>query len=180
MFFNRKKFNEDVKRGDIGENEVYQLFENCNIKLVSSKTVPEEREFWDFRGNLDLKRIFKIEVKTDEMEEKTNNLAIEYGRIDIKNGEVITVPSGIRITKSDLWHHIIYRCGKPLIYSTSVKKLKNFMQRFEPKAIKPIGDGGKSICWLYTNTYIIPSIFKRIDKMNEKQLREYLNSELND
>jgi hypothetical protein len=97
-----------------------------------------------------------IEVKNDLYATKSGNIAIEY--YNPKSDKA----SGIAITKSDIWCHIID--GKIFVIKTPT--LKEFIKNNSPKkTIKKAGDGNASI-YLYAIDDII-DLFIPIERIKE-------------
>ena len=109
--------------------------------------------------------IFTVEVKYDEMQHLTGNIAIEF--YNCKSNK----PSGLSATKADLWCHVL----KESTWMTSVKKLKDFCENKKPfRTITGGGDGNASI-FLY-NTKDIIKIFERVDNCSKEQLMKKIES----
>ena len=102
--------------------------------------------------------VFTVEVKYDEMQAKTGNIAIEiYNPRSAK-------PSGLTATKATLWCHVL----QDSVWITSVEKLKKFCEDTPPfKSFNSVGDGNASI--LLYKTEDILTIFERIDKCSEEE-----------
>ena len=109
--------------------------------------------------------VFTVEVKYDEMQAKTGNIAIEiYNPKSAKT-------SGLTATKATLWCHVLQES----IWITSVKKLKKFCEDTVPfKSFNSVGDGNASI--LLYKTEDILTIFERIDKCGEQQMVTKISS----
>ena len=111
--------------------------------------------------------VFTVEVKYDEMQAKTGNIAIE-----------IYIPksakaSGLTATKATLWCHVL----QGSVWITSVDKLKKFCEDTPPfKSFNSVGDGNASI--LLYKTEDILKIFERIDECSETELNKKINSML--
>ena len=109
--------------------------------------------------------VFTVEVKYDEMQEKTGNIAIEI--YNPRSGK----PSGLTATKATLWCHVLQDSA----WITSVEKLKKFCEEVSPfKSFNSAGDGNASI--LLYKTEDILTIFNRIDRCNQKELWDKINS----
>lgn len=163
-------FKRDFALGKNGENLVLKIFKKNNLELELNIDKNKKSDY-DALGKIGKKK-FSIEIKFDYMAEKTNNLAIEY------NNPVKDTPSGIAITKANLWCHIILDMGNPTVWLTSVKKLKQYIKDNKPwKIIDKAGDGNSSI-YLYNDLTILYAIFSRIDMLNEsdftKKIKELL------
>ncbi len=85
-----------------------------------------------------------VEIKNDLYAGKSGNVAIEY------HNPKSDKPSGINITKSDIWCHIID--GEIFVVKTNT--LKMFMECEKPlRTIKKAGDGNANLK-LYTIEHI--------------------------
>ena len=111
--------------------------------------------------------VFTVEVKYDEMQGKTGNIAIEI--YNSRSGK----PSGLTATKASLWCHVL----KDSVWITSVDKLKKFCDDTPPfKSFNSAGDGNASI--LLYKTEDILTIFERIDGCQSKELNNKIHSQL--
>jgi len=111
--------------------------------------------------------VFTVEVKYDDMQSKTGNIAIE-----IRNSKA-DKPSGLYATKADLWCHVL----QDSVWITSVDTLKEFCKDTPPfKSFNAAGDGNASI--LLYKTEDILEIFERIDECNSESLQRKINSQL--
>ena len=138
---------------------------------------------WDIRKASDLKygafpdwdlvasqqetgyEVFTVEVKYDEMEEKTGNIAIEI--YNPRSGK----PSGLTATKAILWCHAL----KDSVWITSVDMLKKFCEETPPfKMFSSAGDGNAAIL-LYKRDDIL-EIFERIDECPKEEVAEKIHS----
>tara|TARA_S200000501_G_C20508865_1_gene605963 strand:- start:5 stop:502 length:498 start_codon:yes stop_codon:yes gene_type:complete len=111
--------------------------------------------------------VFTVEVKYDEMQSKTGNIAIEI--YNPRSGK----PSGLTATKATLWCHVL----QDSVWITSVDKLKKFCEETTPfKMFSSAGDGNAAI--LLYKTDDILTIFERIDKCSQESLRTIIDSQL--
>ena len=111
--------------------------------------------------------VFTVEVKYDEMQAATGNIAIEV--YNSKSDK----PSGLSATKADLWCHVL----KDSVWITSVKKLKEFCKEHKPlRRVGAAGDGNASI--LLYKTEDILEIFERIDECSKTQLQKIIHQQL--
>lgn len=97
-----------------------------------------------------------VEIKNDLYAGKSGNVAIEY------HNPRSDKPSGINITKSDIWCHII--AGEILVVRTQV--LRDFTNTEKPKrVVKRAGDGNADLK-LYTIEHI-KTILIPIERIKE-------------
>lgn len=125
----------DLEEGKNGEIRVKTTLESMGYECEfnSDKTIRSDYD-------LIINNIGTVEIKNDLYSAKSGNIAIEYW--NCKSNK----PSGISITKSDIWCHII--CGN--IFVVNTEKLKTFTETEKPKRIiKKAGDGNASVK-LYT------------------------------
>jgi len=109
--------------------------------------------------------VFTVEVKYDEMQSKTGNIAIEI--YNPRSGK----PSGLTATKATLWCQVL----QDSVWITSVKALRRFCEETTPfKMFTSAGDGNAAI--LLYKTEDILTIFERIDECKTEQLQKKINS----
>jgi hypothetical protein len=97
---------------------------------------------------------FTSEVKFDLYAARSGNIAIEF--YNPKKGK----PSGIGITKADLWFQVI----PPLnVWVTTVKRLKQYLEEKKPHKIVSCGGDDNASLFLYRKEKIFADIFQRID-----------------
>jgi len=109
--------------------------------------------------------VFTVEVKYDEMQAKTGNVAIEI--YNPKSGN----PSGLTATKANLWCQVL----KDSAWITSVKALRKFCKETPPfKMFSSAGDGNAAI--LLYKTEDILEIFERIDECQKEKIFKKINS----
>ena len=109
--------------------------------------------------------VFTVEVKYDEMQAKTGNIAIEI--YNPKSGK----PSGLTATKASLWCQVL----KDSVWITSVKALRKFCEETTPfKMFSSAGDGNAAI--LLYKTKDILEIFERIDECKKEEMLTKINS----
>ena len=115
---------------------------------------------------------FTIEVKSDLLAIKTNNIAIEY-RNSKSNTE-----SGITATLADIWVHLIsVPDGGIQAYAITVEKLRHYTETVLPyKHFIAAGDAN-SCLWIYKMTDILPE-FQRFDHIKKDSQLKALFSEL--
>tara|TARA_Y100001938_G_scaffold145199_1_gene221369 strand:+ start:131 stop:628 length:498 start_codon:yes stop_codon:yes gene_type:complete len=108
--------------------------------------------------------VFTVEVKYDEMQSKTGNIAIEI--YNPRSGK----PSGLTATKATLWCQVL----QDSVWITSVKSLRKFCEETPPfKMFSSAGDGNAAI--LLYKTEVILEIFERIDECSKEELIQKIN-----
>lgn len=156
-------FAKDRVRGLRGERLVAKTLENDGIKCEINED-NETNIYYDIECKMGRVK-FTVEVKSDYMAERTGNLAIEY--YNSKQGK----PSGITVTKADLWVHCIKDGDNLTVWATSVDTLKAFIDAEEPiKKVEFGGDNNASL--LLYNEHHILEIFERLDNLQEKQIKK--------
>lgn len=153
----------DRVRGLRGEELVVKTLQidgiECDINEDKDTNI-----YYDIACKMGRKK-FTVEVKSDYMAEKTGNLAIEY--YNSKKG----TPSGVTVTKADLWVHCIKDGTNLTVWATSVKNLKAFIAAEEPiKKVEFGGDDNASLL-LYSDYHIL-EIFERLDNLPENQIKK--------
>lgn len=114
-----EKFNSDLKKGKIGENEIGTFFQKRGYKWRHN---PDE----DVKYDIEIKKpggpTIKIEIKTDqyELKRKTNNLAIEVFCLRRQKH------SGVMASKSD--YFIYYFPIEGVMYMCKTEKLKEVIR----------------------------------------------------
>jgi hypothetical protein len=139
----------DIQRGNDGEKLVASLLSDLGIKYEFVDK--ENREFYDIIFWLDRKK-YKIEIKYDYFQKKSGNFAIEVFNTYAKK------KSGLSITKSNLWIHIL---DEQTMLITHTSKLKDFCRKNKPAKIIERGGDKNARLWLYPSSSII-GIFKNI------------------
>lgn len=164
-----KRFLSDLKRGNSAQQLVMQIFEKCNLQSQPVDPKGPDRSFWDItttgRGIQ-----FTTEVKYDEYEARSGNIAIET--FNPRLGK----PSGIGVTKAFFWAHVLV---DGVVWITPVDRLRIFLEETAPKKIIGAGGDGNATLYLYENTVILPAIFTRIDEMTKRNLLKYLKEQRN-
>jgi hypothetical protein len=153
----------DLYDGRKAEEFIGHLLNEAGLHTVPVDSKGPNRQFWDLEttGQLD----FKTEVKYDKMEERTGNIAIE-----IWNPKSCK-PSGLTITKSDFWCHVLSDAA----WIVPTQQLREYLDN--NVAFKFIGQGGDSNASfsLYKSHIILPAIFTRIDHLEASELKEKIN-----
>jgi hypothetical protein len=144
--------------GRSGEKLVLSLLTKNGI-VASMNEIKENRSFYDIIVQMSPRKKAYIECKYDVMSEKTGNIAIEY-----HNCKTDT-PSGINITKANIYSYTILDTGNPTVWFASVPKLKDFLKTVKPfKTIKKAGDGNASL-YLYKVEVILDAVFSRMENI---------------
>lgn len=141
----------DLEDGKNGENRVKKVLEDMGYECEFNSDKKLRSDY-----DLIINGIGTVEIKNDLYSGKSGNVAIEY--YNPKSDK----PSGINITKSDIWCHII----SGTIYVVKTEDLKNFVNTAKPKRdIKKAGDGNASLK-LYTIEHIM-TILIPIEEIGE-------------
>jgi hypothetical protein len=161
------KFVADLKRGNGAQKLVMQLFDNCNLKSEQVDPKGPDRSFWDIITT-GRKLSFTTEVKFDEYEARSGNIAIET--FNPRLGK----PSGIGITKAFFWAHVLVG---GVVWLTPVEQLRLFLADNKPKRIIGAGGDGNATLHLYDSGIILPGCFTRIDNLTKRQLTKYIKDQ---
>jgi hypothetical protein len=130
----KEHFISSIKSGNQGEQLLQDLFELHGYECQKS---PGKFSEYDFTIRKREKE-FTIEVKSDFMATQTGNVAIEY--FNPKSNKA----SGITVTESDYWVHILFNPVRILIART--RSLYHFVSSVKPlKLINRGGDGNASL-----------------------------------
>ena len=156
----------DRIKGENAEDSVAKIL-SCNWDIHKASDL-EKGRFYDW--DLSVAQVgtgyevFTVEVKYDEMQSQTGNIAIEFYNSKLDR------PSGLSATKADLWCHVL----KDSTWITSVDKLKKFCEETTPfKSFNYAGDENASI--LLYKTDDILEIFERIDECKQESLQQKIN-----
>lgn len=156
--------------GNLGEATVIKLFTNNGIEAIKESDLNKKYDH-DLVCKVGTKK-FTCEVKYDAMAVKTGNIAIEYW--NSKQDK----PSGLSVTKADLWAHLIKDGDNIAVFAIKTQKLKDYTENNTPfKVIKSGGDKNSDI-----KLYKIDSIIKeftRLDNLYEKDIKKVIKSLLN-
>tara|TARA_Y100001938_G_scaffold150500_1_gene241727 strand:+ start:3561 stop:4082 length:522 start_codon:yes stop_codon:yes gene_type:complete len=160
-------FVKDYNKGRQGEQKVSEILS----EIGSVSHAPNKKFYdWDLSVTPDdsdcYDKDFTVEVKFDEMEGSTGNIAIET-----RNSKSDS-DSGVTATKADLWCHVLVDS----VWITSVKRLKEFISETEPlRRVKRAGDGNAEILLFKTDDIL--HIFNRIDGF-DKNKKDFLRNEV--
>jgi hypothetical protein len=150
---------EDIINGEMAEFWLMGILANADFicdKNVDKKT----RKYWDIECK-SLTHHFKIEVKYDRKCAETGNFAIEV------HNPKANRPTGLSITKSELWSHIL---SQDEILITSVSKLKSFIKKTTPKKVIQFGGDGNAQLWIYPKDDIT-KIFCNLSKLDNEAIQ---------
>jgi hypothetical protein len=125
--------------GNAGELLVKGLFEDAGIYC---ELVVGRNSDYDMGCSLN-GLVFFVEIKNDVKAALTKNIAIEF--YNTKSGK----PSGLSITKADIWAHIVQR----EVYLIKVETLKELCQKTPPSKIVQGGDDNAFI-YLYDKSIL--------------------------
>jgi len=159
-------FVSDKIKGDTAEASVAEMLSSFWRVSKSSDLHKGAFTDWDLSAAdiVSGVEVFTVEVKYDEMQSKTGNIAIEI--YNSKSGK----PSGLTATKANLWCHVL----KDSAWIASVETLKKFCEENTPfKSFNFVGDGNASI--LLYKTEDILKIFERIDECSKQSLRKKID-----
>tara|TARA_R110000824_G_scaffold268532_1_gene457157 strand:+ start:653 stop:1150 length:498 start_codon:yes stop_codon:yes gene_type:complete len=162
-------FVSDKIKGENAESSVAEMLSDFWWVSKSSDLHKGAFTDWDLSASdiVSGVEVFTVEVKYDEMQAKTGNIAIEI--YNPKSGK----PSGLTATKANLWCHVLQDSA----WITSVEKLKKFCEDTAPfKSFNSVGDGNASI--LLYKTEDILEIFERIDECSKTQLQKIIHQQL--
>jgi|LULG01.1.fsa_nt_gb hypothetical protein len=161
------------QKGKKGEDFAKKVLEGFDILC-------EKNEDYDKRYDYDLVcemngRRFTIEVKFDDKSSSTGNLYIEY------HNSKADKPSGVTVTKSDLWIQVLpEESGLKTVWVTSVKSLRDFMEKVEPYKRIAFGGDKNSAGYVYTKEAILNNLFLRIDNLDKKSVLKLIKEMLDD
>lgn len=140
-----------MERGGEGETKVKNQLEQLGYKCESNK---ERKNLSYF--DITIEPNITIEIKNDFWAKKSGNIAIEFFNSKLNK------PSGITITKSDIWCHIID--GE--IFVVATQDLKNFVHTEKPKRIVYKAGDGNADLMLFSIEHIM-KIFRPIKEIQE-------------
>ena len=165
---NKKSFLKQLAVGSKAEELVCATLNDANIRCSLDKTSLIK---WDIIGEIKRRnkdRTIKtnevtVEVKYDEYENRSGNIAIEVFNTRLNK------PSGIMATKAYFWAHVL-KNGE--IYLTTTKKLKEYARRRKPHRVIASGGDNNAKLYLYRSEKILNDIFTRIDDIGIDKLRK--------
>jgi len=148
----KKRFLRDLARGGKAEELVSDLLNESGLPSFVDK---ETRLEWDVQAQYGEDN-FTVEVKFDAYEAKSGNIAIEV--YNPRLGK----PSGITATQAFFWAHVLV---DKVVWMTTVKKLKQYLDKHRPSRIIDAGGDNNATLWLYPGDEILPGAFVRVDTM---------------
>ncbi len=157
----KKRFLRDLARGGKAEMLVAHLLEEAGFPTKADKKARSE---WDLQSEHDTE-VITTEVKYDEYENKSGNVAIEV--YNPRLGK----PSGVTATKAFFWAHVL---SGGVIWLTPVKKLKEYLDNHAPRRIIDVGGDKNATLWLYSSKVILPAAFTRVDTMKSIELKGFV------
>lgn len=162
-------FTRDIMKGEQAEGSVATILSH-HWDVHKASDLKKGRFYdWDLSASQPGTgyEVFTVEVKYDEMQSETGNIAIEV--YNTKSDK----PSGLTATKADLWCHVL----KDSMWITSVTTLKEFCEEHKPfKKFKKAGDENATILLYKTNDIL--KIFDRIDGIPEDEVEEKIRGAL--
>lgn len=153
-----------LRIGDIGETFAISVFKDADIEAEKNEVV-EDREYYDLICKIGRKG-FTCEVKHDVMAQKTGNIAIEfYNSKSCKD-------SGINVTKSDIWIHILQDDSNKTMWAASVKELRKFIKDNPPhRTVTDVGDDNACL-YLYREDVLLGTVFHRVETLDKKGIQK--------
>ncbi len=163
----KRSYVETLGAGTKGEVLVSQLLLKAGI---SNQKNPETKNKalmieWDLEAFMGQRR-FTLEVKFDQMEQKTGNVAVEYW--NVKQCK----PSGISATSADIW---CFCFSDGTVWMANTSRLRQFIADTKPFREISCGGDQNAAMKLYKREVILPSVFLRIDNIFPAQAIEVLN-----
>ena len=148
----------DLAIGKVGEDSVIKALRRAKLS-AKRNSKKENRSYYDIEseiGNVP----FTVEVKNDLYASKSGNIAIEI------HNPRSNKKSGLSITKSDIWAHIV----DSQLWVTKTKDLKKFVKTNKPvRQVDYAGDGNANLL-LFKMEDILPNIFFRIDHLKGTEI----------
>ena len=158
------RFFHDLKRGSTAEELVVKLFTRAGIPSHADKSV---RIPWDIKSEVKNQTV-TTEVKLDEYERKSGNIAIEVYNSRLGR------PSGITATEAFFWVHVL---TDKVVWIARVDAIRHYMDETPPLKIVDRGGDGNATLHLYESCSILPDVFCRIDDIAPKKLKAHITKE---
>jgi hypothetical protein len=150
--------------GNRGEEFAMSVLKGGDMEAVKNED-KETREYWDLLCKVGRTK-FSCEVKYDVMAQKTGNIAIEfYNSKSCKD-------SGIAVTKSDIWVHILMDDQNMTMWIASVKEFRKFIKNNKPfRTVNNVGDNNACL-HLYKEDTLLDVVFHRAETLSEDKLKK--------
>lgn len=159
-------FKNSLEIGRFGEVYTQKLLRNAGLPTKLNEDRSRERLIeWDIESELG-GRPFRIEVKFDQMEQKTGNVAVEF--YNVKLGK----PSGIDATVADLWVFVFQGMSA---FVARTADLRSFCKTVKPFRHIPCGGDNNAALMLYSRDVILPAVFHPMDDLNPEELKGLLS-----
>lgn len=139
------------KKGGVAEKLVNDLFLNAGLHSDFAQTLDYDLEI--FLSN----SVVSIEVKFDEKERESGNIAVE-----VYNPKT-DKPSGITITNAMLWIVVLADLA---VWVTTTDRLRRYMDHHPPVRIVDKAGDKNATLYLYESGVILSDIFVRIDNVD--------------
>lgn len=162
----KKSFLRDLARGGNAETLVIELFAAAGFPSHADKKARSE---WDVKSTYDEPFFFTTEVKYDEYENRSGNIAMEVYNPHTNK------PSGLTATKAFFWAHVLV--GK-VVWLITTNELKAYIDKNPPSHMIDRGGDNNATLWLYPSNNILPRAFTRIDTMTNEELRSFVHTQL--
>lgn len=144
----------DLPKGHNGETQVQRLMESFGLATHQNT---EKGKLSDYDVGVHINdTTFTVEVKNDFYAAKSGNIAIET--FNPKTNK----PSGLNITKADLWCHITDD-----LYFCPVDKLKEFISKNNPTRIIKAGGDQNADLYLYRADFMISECFQTLSSLDD-------------
>ncbi len=151
-------FRKTLKEGRKGEEALARLLKAAGISCVSHAGLTH-----DLSCRFE-ELAFTVEVKFDQMEATTGNIAIEYYNTKLFK------PSGIAATKANLWCVVLQK--PETIWLCDTEFLREYAETVMPlRVITNAGDGNAALK-LYKRDIILSEVFLRVDGLSPIRLLE--------
>lgn len=157
------KFLTDLRRGKRAEELVVKIINDVGFDCYIDNSVKYEWDVIIIYGKYNI----PIEVKFDEYEQRSGNIAIEV--FNTRLGK----QSGLTATKAFFWAHVL--CDG-VVWITTVEKLKKYLDTEPPSRIIDSGGDGNATLHLYNSTQILSDIFVRIDNAPDHVIQDFIIS----
>ncbi len=157
----KKRFLHDLARGNRAEELVVELFSDAGFRSLADKKARSE---WDVVSEYE-QGTFTTEVKYDEYENRSGNIAMEV--YNPRLGK----PSGVTATRAFFWAHVLVN---QVVWVATVDKLKNYLDNNKPSRIIDKGGDNNATLWLYSSADILSGAFTRVDTMTTNELQMFI------